>query len=95
MQFANVKFILLPPNTTLLIQPMDQGIIVSFKQHYKSLVLHHLMTVMETMGENERATELAHKLMLVDSLHMQKKVWSCVTQVPSLNVSDMPTLIRR
>jgi hypothetical protein len=30
----NVKVIFLPPNTTSLIQPIDQGIIATFKAHY-------------------------------------------------------------
>lgn len=30
----NVKFVFLPPNTTSLIQPMDQGVISNFKSYY-------------------------------------------------------------
>lgn len=36
-----VKF--LPSNTTSLIQSMDQGIIVSFKRHYKKLILQEIL----------------------------------------------------
>ena len=31
---SNVKVLYLPPNTTALLQPMDQGVIASFKAYY-------------------------------------------------------------
>ena len=35
LRFQNVKVYFLPPNTTSKIQPMDAGIIMSFKKHYR------------------------------------------------------------
>uniref|UniRef100_K7F9R4 HTH CENPB-type domain-containing protein n=1 Tax=Pelodiscus sinensis TaxID=13735 RepID=K7F9R4_PELSI len=35
----NVKVVFLPPNTTSLIQPMDQGVIASFKAYYDEMTL--------------------------------------------------------
>ena len=32
--YSNVKMVLLPPNTMALLQPMDQGVIASFKAYY-------------------------------------------------------------
>ena len=55
------------------------GIIANFKQHYRSLVLRHLMGMMELAEGRERAAEFARKLTLLDSLHMQKAAWSRVT----------------
>ena len=86
VKLTNVKLVFMPPNTTSLIQPMDQGVIANFKQHYRSLVLRHLMGIME-MDENEgkRAAEVARKLTLLDSLHMQKAAWSRVTTATIVN----------
>ena len=35
----------LPPNTTSLVQPMDQGVLVTVKRHYKRALLHKLLLV--------------------------------------------------
>jgi hypothetical protein len=37
VKLTNIKLVFMPPNTTSLIQPMDQGIIANFKQHYRCL----------------------------------------------------------
>jgi len=85
IQLANVKVVFMPPNTTSLIQPMDQGIIANFKRHYRSLVLRQLMGVIETTDDGGRAAELARKLTLLDSMHMQKEAWSRVTTSTIIN----------
>lgn len=73
VRLTNVKLVYLPPNTTSLIQPMDQGIIANFKRHYRSLVLRQLMTTIDQDNESSlRASELSKKLMLLDFLHMVK-----------------------
>ena len=69
VKLTNVKLVLLPPNTTSLIQPMDQGLIANFKKQYRSLVLCRLMNDMDT--SEDRAAEVAQKLNVLDSLHMQ------------------------
>ncbi len=33
-EFSNIKFNFLPPNTTAIVQPMDQGVIAAFKSYY-------------------------------------------------------------
>lgn len=38
-QFKNLICMFLPPNVTSVIQPLDQGIIVAFKAHYRR---HHI-----------------------------------------------------
>ena len=35
LQLSNIKFLLLPPNTTSRSQPMDAGVIANFKQLYR------------------------------------------------------------
>jgi hypothetical protein len=35
LNLSNVEFLYLPPNTTSHLQPLDAGIIASFKKQYK------------------------------------------------------------
>ena len=40
---GNVKVMFLPPNTTSILQPMDQGILEAMKRRYKKSLLRHLI----------------------------------------------------
>jgi hypothetical protein len=43
IKLTNVKLVYLPPNTTAHLQPMDAGIIQSFKSKYKREFCRHLI----------------------------------------------------
>uniref|UniRef100_A0A8C9SH57 HTH CENPB-type domain-containing protein n=1 Tax=Scleropages formosus TaxID=113540 RepID=A0A8C9SH57_SCLFO len=43
----NVEVLLLPPNTTSLLQPMDQGVKATFKAYYLQLLMKHLVNEAE------------------------------------------------
>jgi len=83
VKLTNVKLVFLPPNTTSLIQPMDQGIIANFKKQYRSLVLRRLVNDMDT--SEARAAEVARKLNVLDSLHMQREAWNRITHATIVN----------
>lgn len=85
IRLTNIKLVFMPPNTTSLIQPMDQGIIANFKRNYRSLVLRRLMTEMDGSTGTMRAAELARKITLLGSLHMQKLAWIRVSTSTIVN----------
>jgi len=43
IKLTNIKLVYLPPNTTAHLQPMDAGIIHSFKSKYKQEFCKHLI----------------------------------------------------
>jgi hypothetical protein len=45
-----VKVVFFPPNTTCLLQPMDQGVIATFKAYYLHQSLQEMMQQMDTSG---------------------------------------------
>ncbi|KAL3859266.1 hypothetical protein ACJMK2_009493 [Sinanodonta woodiana] len=76
IKLSNVKIVFLPPNTTSLIQPMNQGIIANFKKFYRSLVIRKLFTDIDGSSLEERASNMT----VLDALHMIRNAWSNVTQ---------------
>ncbi|XP_029342320.1 tigger transposable element-derived protein 6-like [Acyrthosiphon pisum] len=49
----NIKLIFLPPNTTSICQPLDQGIIKNFKVHYHQRLLRHILSGLDQNVENK------------------------------------------
>uniref|UniRef100_A0A8D0BZI8 DDE-1 domain-containing protein n=1 Tax=Salvator merianae TaxID=96440 RepID=A0A8D0BZI8_SALMN len=47
LEVENIEVLFLPPNTTSLIQPMDQGIIQAFKRHYARCMFDRIANVVE------------------------------------------------
>lgn len=44
LQLSHIKVIFLPANTTSVIQPLDQGIIMCMKRHYKKLLMNYVIS---------------------------------------------------
>ena len=64
----NIKLSFLPPNTTAVIQPCDQGIIRNLKGHYRSQVVHKIIADIDSV--ELIANQLAKKLTVLEAIHM-------------------------
>ena len=69
LQNVNVQF--LPPNTTSVLQPLDQGIIKNLKVHYRKRVVEHILSAIE----NDRDPAVN----LLQAMRMASMAWDAVT----------------
>jgi len=72
-----IEIIYLPPNTTSLIQPLDSGIIRSFKTKYiKRLARNQIAAIDRGLG----AAQAVKQFDLLTALHFVKCAWGDVTE---------------
>lgn len=74
---ANVKVMFLPANTTSKLQPLDQGIIHTFKRFYRREVVKHILTSLEENSSPDINVLLAMKF--------ARKAWYLVSDVTVKN----------
>lgn len=77
IQLQNIKLIFLPPNCTSVVQPLDQGIIKSFKGFYRTFIIKKLLIAINTA---ETAQELSKKIHVLDAIYFIKNAWDRVTK---------------
>lgn len=73
----NINLQFLPPNTTSVLQPVDQGIIRSLKVHYRK---YQLMNIIEN---NQLSKESS--INILDAISMISKAWNRVLQQTIIN----------
>ena len=64
---TNVQLIFLPPDTTSVLQPMDQGVIRSLKVHYRGRVVRRLCRALDKMKTLPKISILQAMKILVSS----------------------------
>ena len=75
---TNVQIVFLPPNTTSILQPMEQGVIRSLKAHYRGRVLRLLCRALEKK-------EPCPKISIMQSLKILTDSWGVVTKETIIN----------
>lgn len=68
-----IKLVFLPPNTTSLLQPMDQGVIKSLKVHYRKLMVLNAIQKIENKCDYRVVN-------LLDAILLISKAWERVTE---------------
>lgn len=75
----NINVVFLPANTTSLIQPCDQGIIRTFKAHYRTKMRSQIIAELDKNEAESDANKIAKKITVLDAMHLLVKAWSEVT----------------
>lgn len=72
-KLRSIKVINLPPNTTSVCQPLDQGIIQNFKVFYRGLLVKHLLSKIDT-----NAAPKSNMVNVLDAIYFIKTAWNSV-----------------
>lgn len=78
---GNIKAMYLPPNTTALFQPMDQGVLEALKWRYCKALLQNLLLEDQ---EGRSIIEFVKKINMKDVVYMTAAAWD---DLPSLTLA--------
>ena len=71
-EYSHIKFLMLPPNATSIMQPLDQGIIMSTKRRYKKKLAERYLVCVE---KDKDANSLLKSLDIVVATNMIAASW--------------------
>ena len=71
-EYSYIKFLMLPANATLILQPLDHGIMMSAKRRYKAKLAERYLVCVEN---NKDANALLKFLDIVAATTMMSKAW--------------------
>ena len=76
---TNIELRFLPPNTTSIIQPMDQGVIKNLKTLYRREVLSSILAEIDNNhGSEETAVKIARRISILSAIYMIATSWDAV-----------------
>ena len=83
--FPNIQIWMLPPNTTALIQPMDQGVIMVLKSKFKSCyykkLVEYTMDNRQIFLKVDPFTEFLKTYSILDAIYNIDKAWQSIDSV--------------
>lgn len=85
LNLKHIKTVLLPANTTSLIQPCDQGIINAMKGYYRTEMRRRIIRELDENIMQGSAAEISRATSLLDAVHMLSKAWKLVSPMTIRN----------
>ena len=77
MELSNISLRFLPPKTTSMLQPLDQGIIQAFKLQYRKQQYRHIVMEMERTEKN--GPEIMGSVNILQAIMWADQAWKAVT----------------
>ena len=78
MNFSNIKIVFLPANTTSVLQPLDLGIIKTFKVHYWKVLMRLILSKIETCSS---ASEVVKSVTILHAVRWVAEAWKNVSEL--------------
>ena len=75
---SNIKLVFLPPNTTSVLQPLDLGIIKTFKVHYRKFLMRFILSKIDTCSS---ATEVVKSVTILHAVRWVAEAWKNVGEM--------------
>ena len=75
---TNVQLVFLPPDTTSVLQPMDQGVIRSLKAHYRGRIVRRLCRALDK-------TKTLPKISILQAMKILVSSWEAVSEQTIVN----------
>ena len=76
--YSNIKVMFLPANTTSKLQPLDLGIIKTFKTYYRKLFIRYVLTKIDTCST---ATEVVKSITILQAIRWVAEAWKSVDTI--------------
>ena len=76
-RYSNIKIIWLPANTTSKLQPLDLGIIKTFKAHYRKFLLRY---VLSKIDECQTGSEVANSVNVLTAIRWISLAWDQIQE---------------
>lgn len=77
IKLGSIKVVFFPPNTTAVLQPLDQGVIRSFKLSYRGLFLRHILSMASSC---ENSDQLAKSVNVLNAVQWIRSAINSVSQ---------------
>ena len=80
VELTSIYLQFLPPNTTSLVQPLDQGIIKNLKHFYRESLRSRIVDALddELINAESSVAEVSKQIDLMDTIHMVTTAWQSV-----------------
>lgn len=75
LELTHIEVVFLPPNTTSHLQPLDAGIIASFKNYFKRKFCRHMLDLFEDGKDINK-----EKINIKEAIDYIAESWDCVTE---------------
>ena len=72
----SIVYVFFPPNTTSLIQPMDQGVLDTLKRHYRRKLMRRAL---DEKNEHKSMAEVKKTISVKDAIEWSSMAWGDIT----------------